>query len=107
MYADLNRKFEALNTHVKKLDIQVAQTAESLKRQEGVLPRRIYVNSRFQCSAIMLRNGEELNPILKKGLSTEEFVELEEIEEELTIEAHASIDATTQFNSGHDENHLH
>lgn len=34
MYANMNGKFEAFNSHVKILDIQVAQTVESVKRQE-------------------------------------------------------------------------
>lgn len=33
--ANVNGKFETLNTHVKKLDTQVAQTDESVKRQKG------------------------------------------------------------------------
>ncbi|CAA7019729.1 unnamed protein product [Microthlaspi erraticum] len=38
MYNDLNGKYEAVWTHVKKLDVQVAQTAEAVKRPHGTLP---------------------------------------------------------------------
>ncbi|CAA7050068.1 unnamed protein product [Microthlaspi erraticum] len=34
MYNDLNGKYEAVWTHVKKLDVQVAQTAEAVKRPQ-------------------------------------------------------------------------
>ncbi|XP_024009409.1 uncharacterized protein LOC112084493 [Eutrema salsugineum] len=56
LYLDLNGKIKALNTHVKKLDTQVAQTAESVKRQEGFLPGKTDTNPRHYCSAISLRS---------------------------------------------------
>ena len=34
MYQDLNGKIESLNSHMKKLDVQVAQTAGAVQRQE-------------------------------------------------------------------------
>ena len=37
---DLNTKFETLNTHVKKLEMQVVQTREYVKRQ-GALAREV------------------------------------------------------------------
>lgn len=46
MYVDLNENFEALNTHVNKLDTQVAQTVESVKRQERSLLRKTKTNPR-------------------------------------------------------------
>ena len=34
VYTELNTKFETLNTHVKKLETQVVQTREAVKKQE-------------------------------------------------------------------------
>ncbi|XP_024014243.1 uncharacterized protein LOC112088189 [Eutrema salsugineum] len=59
LYLDLNGKIEALNTHVKQLDTQVAQTAGSVKRQEGFLPGKTDTNPRHHCSAITLRSEEK------------------------------------------------
>ncbi|XP_024011322.1 uncharacterized protein LOC112086585 [Eutrema salsugineum] len=56
LYLDLNAKIEALNTHVKQLDTQVAQTTGSVKRQEGFLPGKTDTNPRHHCSAITLRS---------------------------------------------------
>ena len=36
VYTNLNTKFETLSTHVKKLEIQVVQTGEAVKRQEAL-----------------------------------------------------------------------
>ena len=36
VYTNLNTKFEILSTHVKKLEMQVVQTGETLKRQEAL-----------------------------------------------------------------------
>ncbi|CAA7051400.1 unnamed protein product [Microthlaspi erraticum] len=46
MYNDLNGKYEAVWTHVKKLDVQVAQTAEAVKRPHGTLPGKGEKNPR-------------------------------------------------------------
>ena len=34
VYTNLNTKFDTLSTHVKKLETQIVQTGEALKRQE-------------------------------------------------------------------------
>ena len=36
VYTPLNTKFETLSTHVKKLEMQVVQTGEAVKRQEAL-----------------------------------------------------------------------
>ena len=36
VYTNLNTKFETLRTHVKKLEMQVVQTREDVKRQEAL-----------------------------------------------------------------------
>lgn len=41
VHTELNRKFEIVYTHVKKLDVQVAQTIEPVKIQEIILRRRL------------------------------------------------------------------
>lgn len=37
MYTKLNGKFEALNTHMEKMDTKVVQTAEAIKRQKALI----------------------------------------------------------------------
>ncbi|KAF8107321.1 hypothetical protein N665_0123s0012 [Sinapis alba] len=57
MYQDLNNKWESLSAHVKKLDTQVAQTAEAVKRPAGVLPGKNEQNPRNEfLNAITLRS---------------------------------------------------
>ena len=36
VYTNLNTKFETLSTHVKKLEMQVVQTGEAVKRQRAL-----------------------------------------------------------------------
>lgn len=37
VYPNLNDKFEALNTHVKKLQTKVVQTSDAVRRQEALI----------------------------------------------------------------------
>ncbi|XP_024007319.1 uncharacterized protein LOC112083521 [Eutrema salsugineum] len=89
LYLDLNGKIEALNTHVKKLDTQVAQTAE------GFLPGKTDTNIRHYCSANSLRSGEKLTHVLKKGVSEDEIVEFDESEKNFETAEPVSSDTTT------------
>ena len=41
VYNNMNIKFETLNTHLKKLEMQVVQTGKAVKKQEA-LARGIY-----------------------------------------------------------------
>ncbi|KAL1219712.1 hypothetical protein V5N11_032359 [Cardamine amara subsp. amara] len=59
LYTDLNEKFKALSTHAKKLDVQVAQTVGSIKRQDGFLPRRTENNPKHACNAVLVKSGDE------------------------------------------------
>jgi len=59
IYTDLNGKIDNLSSHMKKLDVQVAQTTQSIKRQEGFLPGTPDTNPRKSCNAIMVRSEEE------------------------------------------------
>ncbi|XP_024015856.1 uncharacterized protein LOC112089112 [Eutrema salsugineum] len=81
LYLDLNGKIEVLNTHVKQLDTQVAQTAGSVKRQEGFLPGKTDTNPRHHCSAITLRSGKNLSSEPTKTPPAPEVVDLEDSEE--------------------------
>jgi len=51
---------------LKKLDVQVAQTTQLIKRQDGFLPGNRDANPRKSCNAILIREGdyvwEELDP---------------------------------------------
>ncbi|XP_024014262.1 uncharacterized protein LOC112088210 [Eutrema salsugineum] len=87
LYLDLNGIIEVLNTHVKKLDTQVAQTADSVERQEGFLPGKTDTNPRHYCSVISLRSGKKLTPVLQNGVSDDEIVEFDESEENLKTQS--------------------
>ncbi|XP_024007287.1 uncharacterized protein LOC112083490 [Eutrema salsugineum] len=95
LYLDLNGKIDVLNTHVKKLDTQVAQTAESVKRQEGILPGKTDTNPSHYCSAITLRSGKNLTLVLKEGVSEVKIVDLDESEENFETAEPVSSDTTT------------
>ncbi|XP_024010435.1 uncharacterized protein LOC112085454 [Eutrema salsugineum] len=95
LYLDLNGKIKALNTHVKQLDTQVAQTARSVKRQEGFLHGKTDTNPRHHCSAITMRSGKNLSSEPKKTPPAAEVVDLEEPEEVHEIALPVSSDTTT------------
>lgn len=82
MYNDLNNKFEFLSTHVKKLDIQVIQIAEVVKRPSGTLPGKVEQNRKNKyVNAITLRIGKELEHNTKeKRADAENTMEKEEAE---------------------------
>ncbi|XP_024015926.1 uncharacterized protein LOC112089182 [Eutrema salsugineum] len=61
MYNDLNGKYEAVWTHVKKLDVQVAQTAEAVKRSPGTLPGKGENPRNEFVNAIELKSGKTLH----------------------------------------------
>ncbi|KAL1216048.1 hypothetical protein V5N11_029615 [Cardamine amara subsp. amara] len=90
LYTYLNSKVEALNTHVKKLDTQVAQTAGAMIRQDRTLPGRTDANPKYQCSALTLRRCKELNPILRRSLNAEKIADLEKIETDFEDGIHAT-----------------
>jgi len=60
VYIDLNGKIDNLSSHLKKLDVQVAQTAQSIKRQDGFLPGNPDANQRKSCNAILIREGDDV-----------------------------------------------
>ena len=45
-----------MSNHIKRIDVQLAQTAESVKRQQGMLPGKSAMNPRVEyCNATELR----------------------------------------------------
>ncbi|KAF2569009.1 hypothetical protein F2Q68_00024631 [Brassica cretica] len=56
MFTELNTKYDNVSNHIKRIDVQLAQTAESVKRQQGMLPRTSAMNPRVEhCNATELR----------------------------------------------------
>ena len=53
VYSELNSKFESLNTHVRKLETQVVQTAYTIKRQEAFMKGKGDESLKHQVDAIM------------------------------------------------------
>ncbi|KAG7603866.1 putative transposase Ptta/En/Spm plant [Arabidopsis thaliana x Arabidopsis arenosa] len=72
VYTDLNGKIDNLSSHLKKLDVQVAQTAQSIKRQEVFFPGNPDANPRKSCNAILIREGDDV----WEELDTEDELEL-------------------------------
>ncbi|KAF2602896.1 hypothetical protein F2Q70_00025245 [Brassica cretica] len=55
-FTELNTKYDTVSNHVKRIDVQLAQIAESVKRQQGMLPGKSAMNPRVEhCNATMLR----------------------------------------------------
>ncbi|KAG5411814.1 hypothetical protein IGI04_008133 [Brassica rapa subsp. trilocularis] len=53
MFTELNNKYDNLAIHIRKIDVQLAQTVESVKRQQETLPGRTDKNPRTEhCNAI-------------------------------------------------------
>ncbi|KAL1193254.1 hypothetical protein V5N11_017087 [Cardamine amara subsp. amara] len=82
MYNDLNNKYKAISTHLKVLDTQVAQTADTMKRQQGVLPAKGEQNPREFVNAIALRSGRVLEPVERQETNADVVIDLEEQDEQ-------------------------
>ncbi|KAG5397727.1 hypothetical protein IGI04_019541 [Brassica rapa subsp. trilocularis] len=53
MFTELNNKYDNLVIHIRKIDVQLAQTVESVKRQQETLPGRTDKNLRTEhCNAV-------------------------------------------------------
>lgn len=52
IYAELNGKFESMTFHIKKAETQVAQTVDTVKRQNKVLPGKVEENPKSYYNAI-------------------------------------------------------
>ncbi|XP_013669278.1 uncharacterized protein LOC106373684 [Brassica napus] len=66
MFTELNSKYDAVASHIRQMDVQIAQTAETIKRQQGTLPGKTDNNPK-DCNAVELRSGRHLSdPVPKK-----------------------------------------
>ncbi|KFK29220.1 hypothetical protein AALP_AA7G104900 [Arabis alpina] len=88
---DLNGKIEALNIHMKKLDTQVAQTAENVRKQKGFLPGKTDMNPKHFSNPITLKSEEQVIPTIEKCEDEDWLVVLEK-DMELEIAKCLSID---------------
>lgn len=62
IYMDLNGKIETLNLHVKKIEVQVVQTGDAVKRQSRVLPEKVEENPKNYCNVISELKIEVIEP---------------------------------------------
>ncbi|KAF3572210.1 hypothetical protein F2Q69_00058878 [Brassica cretica] len=58
MFNDLSTKYGNVASHMRQMDIQISQTAESLKRQQGTLPGKTDKNPK-EWNAVGLRSGRQ------------------------------------------------
>ncbi|KAF2541157.1 hypothetical protein F2Q68_00030913 [Brassica cretica] len=71
MFTELNSKYDAVASHIRKMDVQISQTAETIKMQQGTLPGKTGKNPK-DCNAVELRSGRHLpDPVPKKLTSKE------------------------------------
>ncbi|XP_033131808.1 uncharacterized protein LOC117126803 [Brassica rapa] len=71
MFGDLSTKYDNVASHMRHMDIQIAQTVESVKRQQGTLPGKTDKNPK-ECNAVQLRSGKQLSKPEKRRFTTAE-----------------------------------
>ena len=71
MFNDLSAKYDNVSSHMRQMDIQIAQTAESVKRQQDTLPGKTDKNPK-ECNAVALRSGKQLTDLAPKRFTTAE-----------------------------------
>ncbi|KAF3534100.1 hypothetical protein DY000_02040252 [Brassica cretica] len=71
MFNDLSTKYDNVTSHMHQMDVQIAQTAESVKRQHGTLPGKTDKNPK-ECNVVALRSGRNLPDAIPKKLSAAE-----------------------------------
>ncbi|KAF2608272.1 hypothetical protein F2Q68_00044215 [Brassica cretica] len=71
MFTELNSKYDAVASHIRQMDVQIAQTAETIKRQHGTLPGKTYKNPK-DCNTVELRSGRHLSDPVPKKLTAQE-----------------------------------
>ncbi|KAF2586253.1 hypothetical protein F2Q70_00035478 [Brassica cretica] len=71
MFTELNSKYDTLASHIRQMDVQIAQTDETIKRQHGTLPGKIDKNPK-DCNAVELRSGRHLSDPVPKKLTAQE-----------------------------------
>ncbi|XP_010468672.1 PREDICTED: uncharacterized protein LOC104748776 [Camelina sativa] len=68
MYSELNGRIESLNSHMRVLENQVAQSAARVKAPPGILPGKNEANPKEYVNAVTLQSGKELlEPQQKAG----------------------------------------
>ena len=72
------------------MDVQIAQTAETIKRQQGTLPGKTYKNPK-DCNAVELRSGRHLSDQVPKKLTSQEKGKQKEGEQPLLEDVHTTI----------------
>ncbi|KAF3567000.1 hypothetical protein DY000_02015673 [Brassica cretica] len=65
MFNDLSTKYDNVASHMRQMDVQITQTAESVKREQGTLPGKTDKNPK-ECSAVALRSGRLPDAVPKK-----------------------------------------
>ncbi|KAF3530396.1 hypothetical protein DY000_02043183 [Brassica cretica] len=71
MFNDLSTKYDNVASHMRQMDVQIAQTAESVKRQQGTLPGKADTNPK-ECNVVALRIGKNLPDTIPNKLSEAE-----------------------------------
>ncbi|KAF2534651.1 hypothetical protein F2Q70_00030964 [Brassica cretica] len=71
MFGDLSTKHDNVASHMRQMDIKIAQTAESVKRQQVTLTGKTDKNPK-ECNAAQLRSGKQLSEPEKRRFTTAE-----------------------------------
>ncbi|KAF3598422.1 hypothetical protein F2Q69_00035019 [Brassica cretica] len=71
MFNELSTKYDNVTSHMRQMDVHIAQTAESVKRQQGTLPGKTDKNHK-ECNAVALRSGRNLPDAIPKKLAAAE-----------------------------------
>ncbi|XP_013699867.2 uncharacterized protein LOC106403597 [Brassica napus] len=71
MFMELNSKYDVVASHIRQMDVQIVQTAETIKRQQGTLPGKKDKNPK-ECNAVDLRSGRHLPDHVSKKLTAQE-----------------------------------
>ncbi|KAF2591406.1 hypothetical protein F2Q70_00038941 [Brassica cretica] len=79
MFTELNTKYDTVKNHIKRIDVQLAQTAESVKKTDKNLRAE-------QCNALELR-CEKADGKERKQLSAKTAVGVEKTEQPASSEA--------------------
>ena len=79
MFNDLSTKYDYVASHMCQMDVQIAQTDESVKRHQRTLPGNKNKNPK-ECNAVALRSGRTLPDAVPKKLSAAEKGKQKEVE---------------------------
>ncbi|KAF2544633.1 hypothetical protein F2Q68_00032726 [Brassica cretica] len=71
MFTELNSKYDVVASHIRQMDVHIAQTVETIKRQQRTLPGKTDKNPK-DCNAVELRSGKHLSDPVPKKLTAQE-----------------------------------